>query len=483
MQVLSPDEIGLIHASSLDLLETHGIKVNAQWARELLAEKGASVDKGTKMVQIPRDLVETQLRHAPASTTLHGPDGTFQVEISTKSLHFTTLGTPNKIDEWDRTTIRKTRLRDTIDQMRLVDGLENLACSHVDVWPNDVPFRALHCHVLREWAKVSHKPQGFGCHGRVASQDMMTMASIIVGSESELKQRPRLMGFFVTDNCLELPHLMLNGLRVFAEYHQPVAATSFLAASPGGPFTLAGGLTQVNAEILAIITLAQLIAPGTPVLYGALPRVQYPPGRNVAYGSAETAILAIAAAQMGHHYNLPSRGLGGVTDARDHGLQSGFERFMTLLAAAASGANYITCAGTFDSTNTASFDLLAVDDELAGTIRRLVTGLQVNPYTIRLGAIKEYGTRQKHLPETTMEMLRESGEFFIPTLVDRNTQRAWEAPEGSPMLARAHARVEEILASHQGLELPGEIETELTRYLERAEARTADDYMEREGIA
>ena len=34
------------------------------------------------------------------------------------------------------------------------------------------------------------------------------------------------------------------------------------------PITIAGALTQQNAEALALIALAQLVRPGTPVAYG-----------------------------------------------------------------------------------------------------------------------------------------------------------------------------------------------------------------------
>jgi len=262
LKVLEKDEIELIHGESLKLLEKIGIKVESEEARDLLQENGAIVDKSTHFVKIPEELIKEQLKLVPSNFTLWGSDGSFNFEVNTKNVNFATVGTPVKIyDPTKKKGVRKTVLGDTIKQIRIVDTLKNIMCSHVDVWPNDVPYLELHYHAIKAWATHSTKPYGLGCLGRIASQDMMNLTSVIVGGEEELIKKPRLIGFFNPVSPLVLSKLQLNGLFVFAKHKQPTIIAPAASAGATAPVTLAGLLIQSNMETLSSIILTQLINP------------------------------------------------------------------------------------------------------------------------------------------------------------------------------------------------------------------------------
>ena len=150
MKVLSADEIEQIHTKTLELLEEIGVKVETEEARNLLEEHGAIVNEdGENFVKFPEELVMEQLEKVPSEFSLWGPDGSFRLDIDTKSVNFATVGTPVKTyDPREKNDVRKSVLEDTIKQIRIVDTLDNIHCSHVDVWPNDVPFTELHWHTM-----------------------------------------------------------------------------------------------------------------------------------------------------------------------------------------------------------------------------------------------------------------------------------------------------------------------------------------------
>jgi trimethylamine--corrinoid protein Co-methyltransferase len=127
MEVLTKDEIELIHNTTLELLESVGVMVDSPEARTLLKNNGAMVDDDSKniWVRFPEELVKEQLRFVPDSFTLWGPDGTFSFSVDTKTTQFATVGTPVKIyDPEHKKGIRKTLLQDTINQIRIVDSLK-----------------------------------------------------------------------------------------------------------------------------------------------------------------------------------------------------------------------------------------------------------------------------------------------------------------------------------------------------------------------
>ncbi|MFX0105024.1 MAG: trimethylamine methyltransferase family protein, partial [Candidatus Hodarchaeota archaeon] len=192
IKILSNDEIQSIHSASIELLSNVGIKIDSPSARNLFKKNGAEVNDNDLFIRIPESLIKKKLKEVPSSFKLHGPDGKFNFEVNTTSTQFATIGTPVKIyDPSKKSGVRKTVLADTIKQIRIVDSLKNINCSHIDVWPNDVNYLSLHAHCIYQWVHNTRKPYGLGCLGRVASQDMMNMASIIVGGEEELIKNAR----------------------------------------------------------------------------------------------------------------------------------------------------------------------------------------------------------------------------------------------------------------------------------------------------
>jgi trimethylamine--corrinoid protein Co-methyltransferase len=483
LEVLSKEEIDIIHNHTLDLLEKIGVKVESPEARNFLKENGCILGQDDHFITFPRDLVKKQLRTVPNSFSLWGSDGSFQLDIDTKTVNSATVGTPVKIyDPNHKKGIRKTILSDTIKQIRIVDSLKNIHCSHVDVWPNDVPYTELHWHAICAWAKNSYKPYGLGCLGRVPSQDMMNLLSIIVGGEEELKKRPRLIGFYNPTSPLIHSQLLLNGLFIFAKYNQPLIIAPAASAGSTAPVTLAGLLVQTNMETLSAIVLTQLINSGAPVFYSSMSAPMDPATGNVAWGSIETGLITAATAQMARYYNIPSRGPGAVTESKCFDIQNGYERFMTLYTSAQAGINYITCAGTYESSLSEALELLVIDDELCSIVKRGLMGIRVEPESLAIEQIKQVAISgksflsQKHTAKNTRK------ELYVPILSDRDRRGVWERTGAKEIMDRAREKVETILGSQTGPGLREEVENELNEYYIIISARTYDDYRKLEGM-
>ncbi|TXT58402.1 MAG: hypothetical protein BAJALOKI2v1_380013 [Promethearchaeota archaeon] len=483
LKVLSKDEIKTIHESSLELLESIGVKVDSKESRDLLEEQGAQTADDSIFVKFPKELVNEQLKKVPDSFTLWGADGTYSVEIKTDNVNMATVGTPVKMSDPDkRKLVRKSVLKDTISQIKVVDSLKNIVASHVDVWPNDVPFTELHCHAIREWARWSKKPYGLGCYGRLASQDMMEMVSLIVGGKEELMNRPRLIGFFNPTSPLHLTQVMLNGLFVFAKHKQPLIIAPAASAGSTAPVTIAGLLVQSNMEILSSIVLTQMINPGTPLFYSTMNAIMDPPTGNVGWGAIETGLITAASAQLARYYNIPSRGPGCVTESKTFDIQNGFERFQTLLIAAQSGINYITCAGTYESSLAEDLGLLVIDDELASIVKRALDGINVNENTLALEEIKKIAQSDKTYLSLKHTAKNTRKEIFVPKLVDRERRGKWLRAGKKQMIDRAREKVEKILSEEREPKISKEIEDKLSRFLKKVSKRSMDDYKKQEGM-
>ncbi|MBD3193952.1 MAG: hypothetical protein GF317_02785 [Candidatus Lokiarchaeota archaeon] len=486
IKVFSQDELEEIHSATLKLLSNVGIKIDCKKTQKLLEDHGCEVDNETDFVRMPESLVMEMVKKVPKSFTLNGPDGSFSFEVNTKTTQFATIGTPVKIyDPSKKKGVRKTVLNDTINQIRLVDTLEHINCSHVDVWPNDVKYTALHGHAMYQWVKNTRKPYGLGCYGGLPSQDMMNMASIACGGDEELIQNPRLVGFFSTTSPLHFPKIMTNGFEVFAKYKQPTIVAPEALAGSSAPVTLAGLLTQTNAENLGGAVLAQIYNPGARLFYGTVSHITDMKTGNSAMGSIETGLITAGVAQLADFYGYPSRGPGCVSDSKILDLQNGFERLQTLILAAQAGINYITCAGTYEATLVEALELLLIDDDLVGMVKRALEGIKVNEDTIALDVIEKVATSEKKgatfLGEMhTLKNMKKS--LYMPNTVDRNRRSTWWKKGGMDIIQRAGKEIEEILRNHKRPDVPEEIESKLQKYLEKIESRTLKYYMEAEGL-
>jgi trimethylamine--corrinoid protein Co-methyltransferase len=488
MEALSPDEVETIHETTLKLLEEIGVMVHSKESRDLLKQNGCIVDESSNnpyhYVKYPRHVVEKYLKTVPNEFTLQGVDNSFTHTVDTNSTTFATVGTPVKMYAPDKKSgVRDSVLADTICQIRIVDTLKNVVCSHVDVWPNDVEYLEMHCHAIKAWAKNSRKPYGLGALGRTASQDMMNLMSILVGGDEELMKNPRFIGFYNPTSPLLHPTIMLNGLSVFAKYKQPLIVAPAASAGSTAPVTLAGLIVQTNMEALSAITLTQMINPGAPILYSTMSAPMDPVTSNVSWGSIETGLITSAFAQLWRFYHIPSRGPGCVTESKTFDIQNGYERLMTLFCAATSGINYITCAGTYESSLTEALELLVIDDDLAGIVSRAMKGITVDENTLAAEVIRDISQKEKkHYLGLKHSVQNIRKELYISKLADRNRRNIWKKQGSKEIMDRAKEKVDQILATQQGPGMDPEIEKRFDAYWDTVKTRTMDDYRKMEGM-
>jgi trimethylamine--corrinoid protein Co-methyltransferase len=474
-QVLDPAEVQQIDAASKEILETTGLQVDLKKARDLFRQAGAFVDENSHVVCIPETLVRHALESAPRQFTVYGNDPGVQIHLGTGQSYFAGLGTPTKYIDTETGQLRPALLEDLERHYILVDESQNICQTMMDIWPSDIPMTTIHTEAILAWAHHCRKSFGIGAYGMMPSTDMVEMLAIAVGGKELLRQRPRMIGIVNTVTPLKTAQLQLEGLWVFVEQGQPVAISPEAMAGTTAPVTLAGLIALQNAEILGHITLAQLIRPGTPVLYGTVSTAADMATGNVALGAIEMGLITAAATQMAHHYNLPCRGVGLATDSKTLDMQCALERAATLLPAVLAGTDFITCAGTLESTTTESDPLLVLDDEFCGMALRLARGIEVNETTLAMDAIRDVNWAGNYVthPHTARNYRRE---LFLSKLFSRDMREKWEKGGSKTALDLARERVKEILARHQPHEMDPVVEKGLREYANKVAQRSLDEF-------
>jgi trimethylamine--corrinoid protein Co-methyltransferase len=474
-QVLDPTEIQKIDASSKEILQTIGLQVDLKKARQLFLQAGAQVDESTHVVRIPEPLIQQALASAPRQFTVFGHDPSIQIHPGSGQTYFAGLGTPTKYIDAASGQLRPSLLEDQKRHLILVDESAHICQTEMDIWPTDIPMTTIHTEAILAWAHNCRKSFGIGAYGVVPSTDMMEMMAIAVGGKQELFERPRMINIVNTVTPLKTAQLQLEGLWIFVEGGQPVAISPEAMAGTTAPVTLAGLLALQNAEILAHITLAQLIRPGAPVLYGTVSTAADMATGNVALGAIEMGLITTASTQLAHYYGLPCRGVGLTTDAKILDMRCALERVATLLPAVLAGTDFITCAGTLESTNTECDPLLVLDDEICGMLSRLARGIEVNETTLAMDAIREVGWKGQFVSNAhTARNYRR--ELYWSKLFPRDSREKWEALGSKTALDLASERVNELLARHKPNPLDPAIEAGLHEFAENVAKRSLEAF-------
>ena len=161
--------------------------------------------------------------------------------------------------------------------------------------------------------------------------------------------------------------------------------------------TLAGTLTQANAEFLGALALCQAVQPGIPVIYTQWTRSLDMASGSVAMGGPEFSLLRVATAEMARYYDLPSRGGGLMTDAKAADAQMGMEKMLNCLMSSLAGLNVVAGVGQTDFINTVRPDQMLIDNEIISLVKRMCRGIKVNEDTMALDAISQVGPGGNYL--------------------------------------------------------------------------------------
>jgi len=480
-EVFSKKEVERIHQASLNVLRTKGVKVEAQDLRDLFRERGADVDDSEQVVRIPEEIVQWAIEQTPSRFMLYGHDPKFKVKVDTSSSIFAGLGTPPDLVDKDGNH-SPTTLEDLRKHIILIDDLDNLTNDQMDIWPNDVPMTTIHVEAIRVWAREARKPFGSGTLGYLASKDMMDMVALVVGGMDKLMKKPRKVGITSIVSPLKIDTAQGHGMRVFIEHNQPITVTPEAMGGTTAPITLAGLLVQHNAEVLAHIALAQIIKPGAAVMYGTCSTVADMRTGNVAIGSFETGLITAGCAQLARSYKIPSRGVGGTTDSKLLDVQCGFERMMNLYHAYMAGINYITCAGTLECTLAGSHELMVLDNELAGMVKRIGRGIEVNDDTLAVDLINDLDWSDSYIDKMhTVEHFR--SELHLSDLFEHTVRDAWVSAGSKTVLDRCAETVEQIIANHEPNKLSRKLESEMQKFIDDVAARPIEEFYKYEGLS
>ena len=293
------------------------------------------------------------------------------------------------------------------------------------------------------------------------------MTCIALGvSREELARDPAVMAIVNTNSPRQLDVPMTEAVLELAAAGQACCITPFTLAGSMSPVTIAGTLAQQTAEVLAVATLAQVVKPGAPIIYGSFTSNVDMQSGAPALGTPEYTKAAMASGQIARRLRLPLRS-SNTTSSNCVDAQAAYESAMSLWGAIMGHANLVYhAAGWLESGLTASFEKLIVDAEMLQMMAEFLRPIEVNAGELALDAIAEVEPGGHHFG-TAHTLARFETAFYMPMLSSRQNFESWQEAGSLDAARRANGIWKHLLAEYQQPPLDPAVEEALTAYVAR----------------
>ncbi len=475
-EVISGDDVEAIHRASLEVLAKTGMDVLDDEARAIFEAAGAKVDG--ERVRFDPDIIEAAIETVPSEFTLHARNPEHNVRIGGDNVVFTAVASPPNVGDvaGGRRSGNQADFRNLVKLSQFFNSIHMHAGYPVE--PADIHASVRHLHATHDLLTLSDKAINVYSLGRQRNQDCLEMVRIARGvTDEQLDNEPSVHTIINTSSPLRLDIPMCQGIMEYAARNQVVIVTPFTLAGAMAPVTVAGAIVQQNAEALAGLSLAQLVRPGAPVVYGGFTSNVDMRSGSPAFGTPEFMKSAIIGGQMARRYGLPYRS-SNVNAANAVDAQAGYESAFSLWGAIMGGANIVFHgAGWLEGGLRASYEKLVLDADLLAMMQTFLEPVAVQAADMALDAIDEVGPGG-HFFGTGHTQERYKTAFYAPMISDWRNFESWEEA-GSPT-AQDHAvsLVERALGEYTEPTLPADRSVELDEFVARrvAEGGVATDF-------
>jgi trimethylamine--corrinoid protein Co-methyltransferase len=466
LSYLSPEDIRAIHNTTLAILSKTGIALDGDEALALLLEHGATQKQDR--VCLPPELVNRCLELCPQQVELEGRGGT--ATLGDGELHVHNLGGARDVLDYPGGDLRPAGTRDLADVTRLLDALDSVTTITPCYTPRDVPPQLMVPAMFDQTVRHTLKPiNGPGVQNANEARALAEMIKVVFGDQARIS-----LGISPV-SPLGFPRDISGAIIEVARQGLPFGPLPCPQVGVSAPMTLAGALALQNAEVLASVVLAQLVAPGLPIIYCG--RLAVMDMRSVIpiWGNPEIGVLSAATVQLAHFYGLPVNvyGLCGSGNAID--IQSGYERAINALLPVLAGADEISGIGEMAGGIFSCMTQMVIDDEIIAMINRVRRDLVVNEETLALEVTAKVmgGSMKMYLAEAhTLAHMR--SEVWMRTLGIQGVDwQSWNDAGRESIIDRAQTKTQQIAAEHVVPPLPDDQSRELERILQSVSHKEA----------
>jgi trimethylamine--corrinoid protein Co-methyltransferase len=452
LNVLDEELIVRILAEAKRILAETGMEIRGRRMRERLLDHGLKTDAGGQRVLFPPAVVERVIATTPETFTLYDRDGEPHAELGGWNVNFVPGSSGLKILDRHTGETRLANSADFVEYVRLADGLEHIGYLATAFSTRDIEPQVSDAWRLYMSLVTSKRPVASGAFSEHGIPRLVSLLRMFRRDADELAAKPMSV-FTITatgnfrfgeDSCQNLLDCVEAGIPVEIV---PVTLMGLIA-----PVTLVGALVFHCVDVLAGLTMAQVLRPGHPVLFGGAPATFHMKAASSPMAAIEAQHLDVAYVAIAKYLGLPSQAYMALSDGKELDAQAGGESFSSALLAALAGVNSVAGPGMLDFVLTFSLPKLVFDNEVCGQALHFCR--EIRPLDdLPSQRLVDHLMKEGHLITAAQTLEHWPQELYLTDpVIDRTTRDTAEKTKGPDLVARATAQVERRLARYQPIE-------------------------------
>ncbi len=462
-QLHSQGELDQLQEATLEVLETVGVKFPSEKALAILAEHGADVNHETEIVKLPRDLVFKAMATVPRYFVAGARLPEYDLQLQQGATYLTTDGCGVETVDFETREVRPSCKADVGRMALVADYLSSMAFYWPMVSAQDYGKTSPLHEMDAAWNNTVKHVQSETLMGEASARYGVEMATVIAGSEQELRRRPPLSVIICTIAPLVQDKEGIESAMVLAEAGIPVGFLAMPTLGTTAPAALAGAFVMSDAEVISATVLMQLVAPGAPVCHSVMQAWADPrSGAYVAY--PQDARCRYTPVEMAHHWNMPSfSGAFGTASLTPGTWQAAADVALDPFLMAMSGAEWATGIGLNRSFTLLHPEAIILDDDLYHRARYAMLKMEISSDTLAIDVMRAVGPGGHFLAQ------KHTRKHMRTAMVPAITQQPDQAGKYRDPLEVAREKVDWILKNHQPEPLEDAQKAELARILQAAD--------------
>ncbi len=471
-EILSEEALDVLDRGWRRIVSELGIEFLLPEAVELLRGAGQTV-VGENCVRFDPDFILEQIAKAPRQFELQARNPAHSITIGGDNMAFAPVyGCPFIREGSVRRDAKMADFENLVKLSQCFDELDSPGGTICE--PEDRPLDSRHLDMVYALQTLTDKPYMGSVTSGPNAADTIRMGEILFGGRDALERAPVSISLINVNSPLRYDDRMLAAMFEYVRAGQAVVITPFLLMGAMSPVSLPATLVQQIAEALAGIALAQVIRPGTPVVFGSFLSNTDMQSGSPSFGTPESGLGVLCTGQIARHFGLPWRGGGALNASQTVDAQAAYESLMTLLPTFLAGCNFVMhSAGWLEGGLVSCYEKFIVDIELLRELRHEFTPIEFDEASLAYGAHVEVGAGGHFLGAAhTLERFREC--FYRPLLSSTENFDRWTRNGSRDATARAGELWRKTLEGYQQPPLDDAVREQLQEFVVRRRAELGD---------
>ena len=417
------------------------------------------------LVKFPVDLIQKSIDSVAKSVRLWNRDGSASIEIDCQHTWFVPGMTCIKVYDGETGEARDSNREDLATVTRVSDAMQNIDA--VCVTCKNVGESTIHGEIdeFSTLAENTGKPLIYLCENARSLGVVIDMASAIRGGRKELVDKPYFM-HLITPLPLYYAKTHTDQLIEAVEAGIPVTAGTVTMGGASAPVTIAGCVVHSLATDLTAVVLSQVISEGS-FCIGSSDASFMEVATGAIGAPSQSAMAEMAMCEISRILGLPRlTNIAGDSQARRFNQDAVAEISSNMTQAFYSRPAICPYVGSLDEGITFSLHALLLADDLAGQLRSMWRGIEVNDEMLALELTRAEGPRGNYLAnEHTAKYCRR--ESWNSRYFGANYPTSSGGLPDEELVERIDRELQDILLNHQPAALAPEILREIRSITER----------------